>query len=128
MSGKSITIGLILGLIIVLPIGYFLPQIVSNIQLLSSNPYAGYTQVKVPAFQGITNQVFGEYRYFFTYVPDVVVNGVEGGGYLSVDRENVVIGTQFDLTIGVSHDYYGITFAITEIHPEYCIVMAKLRT
>jgi hypothetical protein len=131
MSSKSLAMGLILGLVIGLPIGYFLPQALQNInnqqQTQSTpNPYAGYTQFRVSISDVLTYQTFGEYKYYFSYYPNVLFNGVEGGGHLMIVRENVIGGTEFNLTIGVSQNYLGIVFTITEVHPEYCIIMAKL--
>jgi hypothetical protein len=129
MSRKSLIIGLIIGLVIGLPIGYFLPQILSNLPIRqsSSSNYAGYTEVK--AYEsgfGPNIQKFGDYNYFLYYYPNYIMNNVTYDGWIMIDREDVIGATNFPLTLNVAHNYYGITFVITELHPEYCIMMVKL--
>jgi hypothetical protein len=127
MGGKSLVVVLIIGIFIGFSIGYFYPQITSSLQTSVSNPYAGYTKVTI-AYIGVTNQQFGEFVYFFTYVPNssYMAGQPETGGYITVTRQNIVLGSQFGLTTNVSHNYSGITFAITEVHPDNCVIMAKL--
>jgi hypothetical protein len=137
MSRKSLAIGIIIGLVIAVPIGYALLQTFStkqqstssNQQQSTSNNYAGYKEVK--AYEngfGPNFQQFGDYKYFLYYYPNLIQGNVTYAGYLMIWREDVIGSTDFNLTLNVSHNYYGITFVITELHPEYCVLMVKVIT
>jgi len=121
MSRKSLAIGLILGLVIGLPFGYFLHQVLPNLTIQQQN-----TEVKVVVAQGAT-QTFGGIKYTFAYVPDHIdYLGNKQSGYIYVIASELdIVGASFPLTIGIAHDYYRIELVITEIQSEYCILMVK---
>jgi hypothetical protein len=125
MSRKSLVIGLVICLVIGLPIGYFLLQVLPMQQQSTSNNYAGYTKVRVVVAQGAT-QTFGGIKYTFAYVPDYIDRlGYKQAGYVGVWSELDIVGASFPLTISTPHDYYRIELVITEIQSEYCILMVK---
>jgi len=91
------------------------------------NAYAGYTQIKVyenGVVTGLQSQVIGEYRYYLTYYP-TTYGITANNGYFGIQREDEEAATQFPLNIGVSNSYMGITFVITQVQPEYIIIMAE---
>jgi len=100
-------------------IGYF---------LLISNQNSGYTQIKVYEqgyVIGVQSQKIGNYLYFFGYFPTTINYGITNQGYLTIWREDVSPATDFPLTANIIQNYYGMTFKITEVQPEYCILVAK---
>jgi len=91
------------------------------------NAYAGYTQIKVYENRvviGLQSQVIGEYRYYLTYYP-TTYGITTNNGYFGIQREDEEAPTQFPLNTGVSNSYMGITFVITQVQPEYIIIMAR---
>jgi hypothetical protein len=124
MSKKSLAIGLVLLVIISLSVAYFLTDGFISIPQLD-----GSVQFKVEqngSYIGIFNQQLGDYKYFFVYHPNTIdIWGQSINGSLQIWREDVQGSTDFPLTTNISHDYYGMTFTITQVKPEYIIIMAK---
>ena|SRR4030067_2206513 len=127
MLRKTWAIGLTVIVITVLAVVY----LASNGSLsLPNSPYAGYTQIqvyKIGSYIGIFSQDVGDYTYFFCYYPDTIIGYLNqtANGFLKIWREDVQGSTDFPLTTGLSHDYYGMTFIITQVKPDYVIVMVK---
>jgi hypothetical protein len=127
MSRKSIAIGLILVLVIGMAIGYFLQKGIPNLSTSTSNQYVGYTQVKVyeNGLGGLMMQKVGSYNYFLDYFPSTIGLAMNTTGYVSIEREDITYDSEFPLNIGVTNTYNGIEFIITDVQPEYCILMVK---
>jgi hypothetical protein len=126
MSRKSLAIGLSLVVIIGLVIVY----LAYNGSLLPNSAYAGYTQIqvyRVGSYIGLFSEKLGDYDYYFVYYPDSIISGLNQtvNGKLQIWRQDVQGSTDFPLTTNISHDYYGMTFIITQVKPDYVIVMAK---
>lgn len=124
MSRKSLAIGLILVIIIGLSLAYFLTDGFNRIPRLD-----GSTQIKIEkngSYIGIFNQQVGDYKYFFVYYPNSIdIFGQTVTGKLTVWRDDMQGENDFPLTTNVPHDYYGMTFTITQVKPEYIMVTVK---
>lgn len=95
-----------------------------------NNPFAGYTQIqiyRIGSYIGVFSEKVGDYSYYFAYYPDSIIGAFNQtvDGKLQMWRQDVIGSTDFPLTTDISHDYYGITFTITQVKPDYVIVMVK---
>lgn len=122
MSKKILVAGIHIGLVIGLPIGYFAPQFILN----PSSSNSEYIEVRVEANASASNSAvekFGGYNYYFLYTPDNV-GGLGFDGYIVIQREATRSWT-YQLGTDITQRYQEIEFKITEIQPNYCILMAK---
>ena len=124
MSRKSLAVVLVLIVVIGLVIVSFARNGLPN------SSYAGYTQIqvnRVGSYDGVFSEKVGDYDYFFIYYPDTTVGGVNqvAQGKLQIWRQDIAGSTDFSLTTNELRAYYGMTFIITEVKPDYVIVMAK---
>ena len=115
-------------LVVVLVVSMSLAIILPNVSTSSSNNsasnsnYAGYTQIQLYNNTDYMCQV-GSYSYTFIYYP--LNSGSNAQGWLSASREGVAVATNFPLTTNTIQDYYQLSFAITEVQPNYLILMIK---
>jgi hypothetical protein len=124
MSRKSLAVVLVLVVVTGLVIASFARSGLPN------SAYAGYTRIqvnRVGSYSGVFSEKVGEYDYFFVYYPDTTVGGSNqvAHGKLQIWRQDIVGSTDFSLTPNELRTYYGMTFIITEVKPDYVIVMAK---
>ena len=124
MVRKSLAIVLIVVLVVSMSMVFVLPGSFLGSKTSNSNKYAGYTQMRLDNNTNYGGRI-GAYNYVFTYHPTTVIAGATVQGYLSVSREGVQVPTEFPLTIDASNDYYGITFAVTQVDPSYIILMVN---
>ncbi len=129
MARKTFAIVLIVVLVISMSMAFVLPSSFlssrTNSSSSNSDQYAGYSQVQVYENTGYVSQ-FGSFSYVFVYYSATTNNGTVAQGYVAVFIQGASRApTDFPLTTNVSHDYYGITFAITYVGSNYIILMAK---
>lgn len=123
MSRKSLAIGLILGVIIGLPTGYFLPPILTN--LLTPKFPASTPPIYVITITGnqTTNSTFGndQYQYYFTYIKKGVNNFAEP--YFAVTTPQLspneliycgaTVGSHYDISLYSNQTLY---IDVTEVN------------
>jgi hypothetical protein len=129
MSRKSLAIGIAIVVVILSAIAY----LAYAGYLFPNSAYAGYTKIQVyrmGSYIGTFSQEVGDYSYFFAYYPDTIYPALNltANGKLQIWRQDIMGSTDFPLTTGLYHDYYGMTFIITEVKPDYVIVMVKQTT
>lgn len=123
MSRKTVALGIVCVVIIGLSLAYYFTDgfMFSSIQLKINQLSATgrYT------YSGQVYQQVWNHNYEFEYVPTFTFNGTVTNGYLTIQRTDLKTSTSFPLTIGVSQNYQGITFTITQATFDYAIVMVK---
>jgi hypothetical protein len=121
VSGKSLAIGLILGLIIGLPMEYFLPPILTNLltpePLLSTPPVYGIT---ITGNQ-TTNSTFRNNQYYFTYIKKGVTDFAEP--YFAVTTPQLspnelvycsaTVGSHYDISL---YSNQSLQIEVTEVN------------
>jgi hypothetical protein len=121
---------LAIAIVVVVVIGVAIVYLAYNGFLFPNSAYSGYTKIQVKrvgSYIGVFSEKVGDYDYFFVYYPDTIISGLNqvANGKLQIWRQDVMGSTDFPLTTDMSHDYYGMTFIITEVKPDYVIIMVK---
>ena len=124
MARKSFALILIVVLVVSMSMVFVLPGSFLGSKTSNSNKYAGYTQMRLYNNTNYGGRI-GAYNYVFTYHPTTKIGGATVQGYLSISRQGVQVPSEFPLTTDDSQDYYGITFAITQVDPSYIILMVN---
>ncbi len=124
MPRKSLALALVAVLVFSMSFAFVLPNVLGPAKTSNSEKYAGYIQLQLYNNTNYQGQI-GSYNYVFIYYPTTNVKGQTVEGSLSVYRQGIATPTAFPLTTNTSHDYYGITFAITKISDNYITVMVK---
>ena len=124
LSKKTVASGIVLVVIIGLSLAYFLTDgfifpIQIKINQLSIN--RDHT-----TYYGQVYQQVGSYNYVFEYFPTFTDNfGRTTNGNLTIQRTDIQTATGFPLTTGVSQNYQGVTFILTQVKFDYVIVSVK---
>jgi hypothetical protein len=124
MSRKSLAIILVLVVVIGLAIVYF------TYNGLLNTSYGGYTKIQLyrtGSYIGTFSQKVGDYSYFFAYYPDTIYPtlNLTANGKLQIWRQDAIGSNDFSLKTDTQQNYLGMTFIITEVKPDYVIVMVK---
>lgn len=122
---KSLAIGIVTVVIIGLSLAYvltdgftFYPIQLKINQLSINEDHSTYS--------GQVYQQVGSYKYVFEYFPTFTDNfGQTTNGNLTIQRTDIQTATGFPLTTGVSQNYLGIIFTITQVKFDYVIVSVK---
>ena len=125
MAKKYLALALVAVLFISMALAVILPSgLVGPAKTSNSQKYAGYTEMQV--YNGTASQLqAGAYVYVFQYYPTAIIKGTTVQAYLTVCKGGVATPTQFSVALDDSNDYYGITFAVTQVSPDYVIVMVN---
>jgi hypothetical protein len=129
MARKSLALALIIVLAISMSVVFVLPNSShSPTQTSSPSPnsdnYAGYSQIQLLKNADYVGKI-GSYNYTFIYYPATINDGVATQGYLSICREGVSVATEYPLAVDTTQQYYGIEFGITQVQPDYIILMVN---